>query len=99
MPMPIRSVWTVCAFAWFTINAFEHSCGGPMTLTPGKLNGLKRVSNDRGVIAAAAMDPHGSLQNALAKEEGGEVDDALMKAFKALVTEVLTQHASAILLD
>ena len=27
-----------------------------MKLTPGKLRGLKAVSNDRGVIAAAAMD-------------------------------------------
>src|SRR5881227_919928 len=99
MPMPIRSVWTVCAFAWFTINAFEHSSEVLMKLTPGKLNGLKRVSNDRGVIAAAAMDQRGSLQKALAKEKGGEVNDAMMEEFKSLVTEVLTPHASAILLD
>src|SRR5436309_13460269 len=99
MPMPIRSVWTVCAFAWFTINAFEHSSEVFMKLTPGKLNGLKRVSNDRGVIAAAAMDQRGSLQKALAKEKGGEVNDAMMEEFKSLVTEVLTPHASAILLD
>jgi tagatose 1,6-diphosphate aldolase len=70
-----------------------------MKLTPGKLAGLKRVSNDRGVIAAAAMDQRGSLQKALAKEKGGEVNDALMEEFKSLVTEVLTPHASAILLD
>src|SRR5204863_4174403 len=99
MPMPIRSVWTVCAFAWFTINAFEHSSEVFMKLTPGKLNGLKRVSNDRGVIAAAAMDQRGSLQKALAKEKGGEVNDAMMEEFKSLVTEVLTPHASAIPLD
>jgi tagatose 1,6-diphosphate aldolase len=70
-----------------------------MKLTPGKLNGLKRVSNDRGVIAAAAMDQRGSLQKALAKEKGGEVNDGMMEEFKSLVTEVLTPHASAILLD
>src|SRR6184192_2620808 len=70
-----------------------------MKLTPGKLAGLKRVSNDRGVIAAAAMDQRGSLQKALAKEKGGEVGDAMMQEFKSLVTEVLTPHASAILLD
>src|SRR5438552_15153147 len=99
MPMPIRSVWTVCAFAWFTINAFEHSSEVFMKLTPGKLNGLKRVSNDRGVIAAAAMDQRGSLQKALAKEKGGEVNDARMEEFKSLATEVLTAHASAIMLD
>src|SRR6202161_2052845 len=70
-----------------------------MKLTPGKLAGLKRVSNDLGVIAAAAMDQRGSLQKSLAKEKGGEVSDALMEEFKSLVAEVLTPHASAILLD
>jgi tagatose 1,6-diphosphate aldolase len=70
-----------------------------MKLTPGKLAGLKAVSNDRGVIAAAAMDQRGSLQKALAKEKGSAVNDAMMEEFKILVTEVLTPHASAILLD
>jgi tagatose 1,6-diphosphate aldolase len=70
-----------------------------MKLTPGKLAGLKKVSNDGGVIAAAAMDQRGSLQKSLAKEKGGEVSSAMMEEFKALVTEVLTPHASAILLD
>jgi tagatose 1,6-diphosphate aldolase len=70
-----------------------------MKLTQGKLRGLKAVSNDRGVIAAAAMDQRGSLQKSLAKEKGGEVSDQMMEEFKSLVTEVLTAHASAILLD
>lgn len=70
-----------------------------MKLTPGKLAGMQAVSNDRGVIAAAAMDQRGSLQKALAKEKGGEVGDRDMEEFKSLVTEVLTPHASAILLD
>ena len=70
-----------------------------MKLTPGKLAGLKKVSNERGVIAAAAMDQRGSLQKSLAKEKGGEVNDAMMEEFKSLVTEVLTPHATAILLD
>ncbi len=70
-----------------------------MKLTPGKLAGLKKVSNDRGVIAAAAMDQRGSLQKSLAKEKGGDVTDAMMEEFKSLVTEVLTPHATAILLD
>jgi len=68
-------------------------------LTPGKLAGMKKVADGRGVIAAAAMDQRGSLQKALAKEKGGDVNDAMMQEFKALVTEVLTPHASAILLD
>jgi len=64
-------------------------------LTPGKLSGLKAVSNERGVIAAAAMDQRGSLKKAL----GANATDAQLEEFKALVTEVLTPHASAILLD
>jgi tagatose 1,6-diphosphate aldolase len=70
-----------------------------MKLTPGKLAGLKKVSNERGVIAAAAMDQRGSLQKSLAKEKGGEVTNQMMEEFKTLVAEVLTPHASAILLD
>jgi tagatose 1,6-diphosphate aldolase len=77
----------------------QHSSEEVMKLTPGKLAGLKKVSNDRGVIAAAAMDQRGSLQKSLAKEKGGEISDAMMEEFKSLVTEVLTPHASAILLD
>ena len=70
-----------------------------MKLTPGKLAGMKAVSNERGVIAAAAMDQRGSLKKALGKERGSEVSDQMMEEFKSLVTEVLTPHASAILLD
>ena len=70
-----------------------------MKITPGKLSGMKAVSNDRGVIAAAAMDQRGSLKKSLAKEKGSAVGDREMEEFKTLVTEVLTRHASAILLD
>jgi len=69
-------------------------------VTPGKLAGLKAVSDERGVIAAAAMDQRGSLKKSLAKEKGvADVPDTALEEFKALVTEVLTKHASAILLD
>ena len=70
-----------------------------MKLTPGKLAGLKAVSDARGVIAAAAMDQRGSLQKSLAKERGGVIEASHLGEFKTLVTEVLTRHASAILLD
>jgi tagatose 1,6-diphosphate aldolase len=60
---------------------------------------MKAVSDNRGVIAAAAMDQRGSLKKALAKEKGGDVGDTEMEEFKILVSEVLTPHASAILLD
>jgi tagatose 1,6-diphosphate aldolase len=68
-------------------------------ITPGKLAGMQAVSNDRGVIAAAAMDQRGSLKKALAKEKGGDIGDHDIEEFKTLVTQVLTRHASAILLD
>ena len=68
-------------------------------LTPGKLAGLKAVSDSRGVIAAAAMDQRGSLQKTLAKERGAAANAQDLEEFKIHVTEVLTRHASAILLD
>jgi len=69
-------------------------------LTPGKLAGMKAVSNSRGVIAAAAMDQRGSLKKSLAKEKGvPDVPDSMLEDFKSIVTEVLTKYASAILLD
>jgi len=68
-------------------------------ITPGKLAGMQAVANGKGVIAAAAMDQRGSLKKALGKEKGSEIGDREMEEFKTLVTEVLTGHASAILLD
>ena len=70
-----------------------------MKITPGKLAGLQSVSNERNVIAAAAMDQRGSLQKSLAKERGAAADGHDLEVFKTLVTEVLTHYASAILLD
>jgi len=64
-------------------------------LTPGKLAGLKSVSNERGVIAAAAMDQRGSLKKAL----GPSATEKDLIDFKIAVSEVLTRYASAILLD
>lgn len=66
-----------------------------MKLTPGKLKGMKAVSNPRGVIAAAAMDQRGSLKKALEKEKGGSITDADMEEFKIVVSEVLTERHPA----
>ena len=70
-----------------------------MKLTPGKLAGLKSVSNEKGVIAAAAMDQRGSLLKSLGAARGASADGHDLEMFKAMVTDVLTQHASAVLLD
>jgi tagatose 1,6-diphosphate aldolase len=73
-----------------------------MTLTPGKIDGMKKLADGRGVIAAAAMDQRGSLKKAIAKEKGvdaKEITNAMMAEFKTAVTRILTPYASAILLD
>lgn len=70
-----------------------------MSLTPGKIKGLENLSNNRGVIAAAAMDQRGSLKKAIAAAGMKDAGARQMEEFKTAVTEVLTPHASAILLD
>lgn len=73
-----------------------------MQLSEGKLKRMKALSNERGVIAAAAMDQRGSLQKSLATARGvdsKEITPEIMSEFKVVVTRVLTPHASAILLD
>jgi tagatose 1,6-diphosphate aldolase len=70
-----------------------------MKLTPGKLAGLKAVSNSRNVISAAAMDQRGSLQKSISAARGAAASAEDLEIFKTLVTDTLTQYASAILLD
>jgi tagatose 1,6-diphosphate aldolase len=73
-----------------------------MQLSQGKINHLNALSNDRGIIAAAAMDQRGSLRKSIASAKGvgqDQITDDMMSEFKVAVTRVLTAHASAILLD
>ena len=72
-----------------------------MKLSREKVANMEALADERGVIAAAAMDQRGSLKKALAaaRDGGGDVTSADMEEFKSLVAEVLTPHASAILLD
>ncbi len=73
-----------------------------MSMSAGKLNKMKALANQAGVIAAAAMDQRGSLQKSLAAARGvstKEISDEMMQDFKIAVSKVLTPHASAILLD
>lgn len=63
---------------------------------------LEKLSNKKGIIAAAAMDQRGSLQKSIAKEKGiepSQVSFQMMAEFKTAVSKVLTPYASAILLD
>src|ERR1051326_4023853 len=73
-----------------------------MKLSEGKLRRMKALANERGVIAAAAMDQRGSLQKSLAHARGVDVKEItheMMSEFKVAISRVLTPHASAILLD
>jgi tagatose 1,6-diphosphate aldolase len=73
-----------------------------MSLSQGKIKYLKALSNEKGVIAAAAMDQRGSLQKSIAAAKGVDQKDVtyeMMSEFKTAVAKVLTPHASAILLD
>jgi tagatose 1,6-diphosphate aldolase len=73
-----------------------------MSLSQGKIKYLKALSNEQGVIAAAAMDQRGSLQKSIAAAKGVDQNDVtyeMMSEFKSAVAKVLTPHASAILLD
>jgi tagatose 1,6-diphosphate aldolase len=73
-----------------------------MHLSEGKLKRMQALSNERGIIAAAAMDQRGSLQKALATARGVglmEITPEIMSEFKVAVSRALTRHASAILLD
>lgn len=73
-----------------------------MTISQSKIDHLTKLSNENGVIAAAAMDQRGSLQKSIAQGKGigkNQVTAEMMSEFKSAVVRVLTPHASAILLD
>jgi tagatose 1,6-diphosphate aldolase len=58
------------------------------------------MADERGIIAAAALDQRGLLKKMLARELGvSDPPEAMMVDFKRLVAGSLTKHASAILLD
>ncbi len=73
-----------------------------VTISKEKIEHMKVLSNEHGVISAAAMDQRGSLQKSIAAGKGiapDDVTDEMMTEFKVAVSRVLTKHASAILLD
>lgn len=70
-------------------------------ITQGKFAGLNVCADARGVIAALAVDHRGNLMQAIADARGehGQTTATDMRSFKAVVTQVLTSYASAVLLD
>jgi len=73
-----------------------------LSLSPGKLKGLRALANDRGVIAAIAIDQRSALRKLFAMASGRDANDIPSKwlvQFKEKVSQFLTPFASAILLD
>jgi tagatose 1,6-diphosphate aldolase len=74
---------------------------GKVQISKGKFAGLNACADQRGVIAALAVDHRGNLLEAIAKARGpqGQANADDMLTFKSAVTRILTPYASAILLD
>lgn len=76
-----------------------------MTLLPlseAKRKRLNALSTPQGVIAALAIDQRKSLRRMMADSAGADLDDvpdSRLAEFKSAVTNVLTPHTSAVLLD
>jgi tagatose 1,6-diphosphate aldolase len=72
-----------------------------LKITQGKYAGISACADNRGVIAALAVDHRGNLMDAIAKARGehGQATAADMITFKTTVTKILTSLTSAILLD
>ncbi len=68
-------------------------------ISKGKFNGINAIGDKNGIIAALAMDQRGSFRKALAKAKGSLASNSDLSEFKTLVAELLSAHASAILLD
>lgn len=69
------------------------------TLTKGKYEYLKKVSDQNNIIAALAIDQRGSLKKMIADNSTTDVGDEGIINFKNLVSQELTKYASSILLD
>lgn len=71
-------------------------------LSQGKFDRMEQLSDDNGIIKAAAMDQRGSLFSRLSQAcdiPKDDVTNEMMEEFKEAVSEKLTPYASAILLD
>ncbi|GAC1366650.1 MAG: tagatose 1,6-diphosphate aldolase [Ktedonobacteraceae bacterium] len=68
-------------------------------ISEGKYKHLLALSDERGIIAALAMDQRRTLRKDLQAHTGREASNAEVIEVKSLVTEVLSPYASAVLLD
>ena len=70
-----------------------------LKLSSSKLEALKRLSDENGIIGALAIDQRGSLKKMIAAGSTTDVGDEGIIRFKELVSEELTPYATSILLD
>ena len=56
---------------------------------------IGRLTNDKGIITALAIDQRGALRRMM----GEDIKDEDIESFKSIVSGNLTAHASSILLD
>lgn len=67
------------------------------TISNGKMQALRQMTNQEGVIAALAIDQRGALRKMMGNYREPYKED--IEAFKEVVSQELTPYASAILLD
>ena len=73
-----------------------------VNISSGKKKGLEALSDQRGVIAAVAMDQRSALRKLFEKASGrpaNEIPDNWLIQFKEKVSQILSPCATAILLD
>ncbi|WP_313469907.1 tagatose-bisphosphate aldolase [Carnobacterium sp.] len=70
-----------------------------LKLTKNKVEALNRLSDEKGIIGALAIDQRGSLKKMIAAGSTTDIGDKGIIRFKELVSEELTPYATSILLD
>jgi tagatose 1,6-diphosphate aldolase len=73
-----------------------------VNISKGKQKGLEAIADNRGVIAALAIDQRSALRKLFATATGvanDQIPVELLEQYKEAVSRILTPHASAILLD
>jgi tagatose 1,6-diphosphate aldolase len=68
-------------------------------ISRGKFENIQACANEQGIIAAVAMDQRSSLKKSIEKLAEGQGTPEVISTFKRKVAQILTRHASAILLD
>jgi tagatose 1,6-diphosphate aldolase len=70
-----------------------------MVLSIGKLSGLRRLADDRGIFCITAMDQRNSLKTLVNPKDPQSVSPAQMTEIKIDLAATLSPHSTAVLLD